>query len=341
MYDHVDFGLRILALATLLFWSILIGYAEPRSARKWILLQFFLCLIAYILVYYPPVRAISWVFQPLFLFSVALPFSFWLVTKSMFRDDFQWRVKYLWWYTLPILQWFAFTFHKRLHDLSPHLNILPYLISIVFMLLAIYESIQNQHDDLIDSRRRNRVIAVVYSSVLGIISLFLYFTGDPINLASWASNTLLLGTPFFCSLFFWPQLNYIPLYPGQAKLTKETASPNDRIQQRILDKLETGFVQDKLYCTESMTIGRLAEQLQEKEYLLRKAINQGLGYRNFNDYLNQLRIEEAQRIMAAHRAKELTFQEMAYKLGYQSTATFNRAFKKSTGLTPTAYVKQV
>ena len=43
-------------------------------------------------------------------------------------------------------------------------------------------------------------------------------------------------------------------------------------------------------------------------------------------------MKEAVRLFGAE--PELTFQEIAYRMGIQSVATFNRTFKKETGLTP-------
>ena len=51
------------------------------------------------------------------------------------------------------------------------------------------------------------------------------------------------------------------------------------------------------YRQEGLTIGRLAEQLGTQEYRLRRLINRRLGYRNFNEYLNDYRIREARALL--------------------------------------------
>ena len=86
---------------------------------------------------------------------------------------------------------------------------------------------------------------------------------------------------------------------------------------------------------EGLTITKLAAYTGEKEYLIRRTINGELGYTNFNSFLNHYRIGEAQRII--REEPHLNFQEIAFRLGYQSVATFNRAFKKETGQTPTGF----
>jgi AraC-like DNA-binding protein len=64
------------------------------------------------------------------------------------------------------------------------------------------------------------------------------------------------------------------------------------------------------------------------------AINNGFG-KNFNDFINELRIEEVKSRM--ERSGDAGLLAIAFESGFNSKATFNRAFKKFTGLTPREY----
>ena len=96
---------------------------------------------------------------------------------------------------------------------------------------------------------------------------------------------------------------------------------------------------EQAWRTEGLTIRLLSEKMGVKEYRLRQAINQHLGYRNFNDYLNGYRIREACAVLSDPSKKELTVLEISYPLGYASLAPFNKAFKDTTGMTPTEWRK--
>ena len=48
-------------------------------------------------------------------------------------------------------------------------------------------------------------------------------------------------------------------------------------------------------------------------------------------YINNIRIEEAQRLLANTK---LNISEIAYTVGFNSPSTFNKVFKKTTGMTP-------
>jgi len=70
---------------------------------------------------------------------------------------------------------------------------------------------------------------------------------------------------------------------------------------------------------------------------LRDLINDGLGHRNFNAFLNSYRIEEAKAALADPDQIDVPVLTIALDAGFQSLAPFNRAFKADTGLTPTEF----
>ncbi|SMC28622.1 Helix-turn-helix domain-containing protein [Andreprevotia lacus DSM 23236] len=77
--------------------------------------------------------------------------------------------------------------------------------------------------------------------------------------------------------------------------------------------------------------------MQLPEYKLRQLINQGLGWRNFNAFVNSYRIADARQALADTAQAEVPILTIAMDAGFQSLGPFNRAFKAETGLTPTAF----
>ena len=70
----------------------------------------------------------------------------------------------------------------------------------------------------------------------------------------------------------------------------------------------------KIYKKEGLTIGELAELMNEQEYRLRKLINGQLGFRNFNDFLNQYRVNDACEALSDPAQGRKTILEIAYEL---------------------------
>ncbi|WP_266168071.1 helix-turn-helix transcriptional regulator [Dyella subtropica] len=96
---------------------------------------------------------------------------------------------------------------------------------------------------------------------------------------------------------------------------------------------------DPLYLEPALTIGQVAKRSGYPEYLVSTVINRRLGG-SFWDYINRLRIEAA-RACLADTSDTRTILDIAYACGFTSKSTFNAAFKKQVGETPSSYRKVV
>jgi len=110
--------------------------------------------------------------------------------------------------------------------------------------------------------------------------------------------------------------------------------------QKLVDALMRLMGDERIYRHDNITIGTLATKLGIPEYKLRRLINQRLGYRNFNVFLNNHRIEEAKAALSDPSQAEVPVITIAMDAGFQSLGPFNRAFKATTGVTPTEYRRQ-
>jgi AraC-like DNA-binding protein len=90
------------------------------------------------------------------------------------------------------------------------------------------------------------------------------------------------------------------------------------------------------YLEPSLKINELAQSLSIPSKSLSQSINQQLG-KNFYDFVNSYRIEEAKKKIVKANGNGRTILEILYDSGFNSKAAFNRAFKKHTGITPTEY----
>ena len=73
---------------------------------------------------------------------------------------------------------------------------------------------------------------------------------------------------------------------------------------------------------------------------LSQVINEVEGI-NFYDYVNRLRVEEFKRLLSLPENQRFTLLALAYDCGFNSKSAFNRCFKKTTGLSPSEYAKQL
>jgi AraC-like DNA-binding protein len=130
------------------------------------------------------------------------------------------------------------------------------------------------------------------------------------------------------------------LFPAPAAtpaILTQPAAVDESTDQKLIHALMRLMADERIYRHENITIGVLAGRLKIPEYRLRRLINQRLGYRNFNAFLNNHRIEEAKAALADPAQAEVPVITIAMDAGFQSLGPFNRAFKAVTGVTPTEY----
>jgi AraC-like DNA-binding protein len=113
-----------------------------------------------------------------------------------------------------------------------------------------------------------------------------------------------------------------------------------RLEESVLERLNRRFVAERLYAREALTIVQLANLLGTQEHVLRRVINQGLGFRNFNDFLHTHRLKEAAGRLGDPQLRRIPVLTIALEVGYGSIGPFNRAFKERFGVTPTEYRRQ-
>ncbi|MCB1610564.1 MAG: AraC family transcriptional regulator, partial [Xanthomonadales bacterium] len=89
-----------------------------------------------------------------------------------------------------------------------------------------------------------------------------------------------------------------------------------------------------LFREPGLKIDNLAAALQLPVHYLSYAINAGSG-RNVQAWLNQLRVEDAMQALAGADADSVLAVGLA--AGFNSKASFNRAFRAETGVSPSEF----
>lgn len=105
-------------------------------------------------------------------------------------------------------------------------------------------------------------------------------------------------------------------------------------------RIETKIKEQHLYQNPELTLTDLAKKLDTNAAVISKAINQGFGL-NFNDFINNFRIEAVKASFEQGEHKKSTLLGIALDCGFNSKATFNRAFKKNTGLSPKEFIEKL
>ncbi|MDF7811042.1 helix-turn-helix domain-containing protein [Hymenobacter sp. YC55] len=112
-----------------------------------------------------------------------------------------------------------------------------------------------------------------------------------------------------------------------------TAEATDPELARWAARLSDLMAADRPYLLPELTLPQLAARLGTNTSVLSRVINAGFN-QNFNDYVNEYRVQEAERRLRDPRYRHYTLLAIALESGFNSKSTFNRVFKKLRGATP-------
>ncbi len=167
------------------------------------------------------------------------------------------------------------------------------------------------------------------------------------------SNSIETKVPFKLNLLTYkPSLllqNSSP-YPGKNNFTEdaEVIEIEDGLNKRTEDtdlitewkpKILELLQNEKVYEDPELSLTQVAKRLKTNSSVISKVINQGFQL-NFNDFINNYRIEAVKEKLKAGEQKTQTLLGIAFDCGFNSKATFNRAFKKVTGQSPKEWLEE-
>lgn len=95
----------------------------------------------------------------------------------------------------------------------------------------------------------------------------------------------------------------------------------------------------KLFKTNNLTLEKLSIELETNRHNTSQVINEHFNM-NFFELINKYRIEEAKLILEGDFGSNRNIIDVAYEVGFNNKVTFNKSFKKETGLTPSQYRTQ-
>lgn len=121
------------------------------------------------------------------------------------------------------------------------------------------------------------------------------------------------------------------------KQEKYKGSPlNPQFAEECIRKLKHLMEVEKAYLDADISLQSLAEKLSITSRLLSQILNETLD-RNFSDFINFYRVEEAKKILQNPRSAQKKIIALAFDVGFNTKVAFYNAFKKFTNMTPAQY----
>ena len=126
----------------------------------------------------------------------------------------------------------------------------------------------------------------------------------------------------------WNQLQHFYLIRKESQEKEEDVS--------LFTKINCTMTDDKIYTNPELTIDQLAKKVNSNTKYVSQAINENAEM-NFSTYINTFRIEEAKQLLRDGESKNWSMDAVAEKCGFNNPTSFYQAFKKNTGMTPSAF----
>jgi len=217
-----------------------------------------------------------------------------------------------------------------------HIIYYAYMIAIVVTLWRFRQQFRVHH-----SGARSELLA--WLTQLAAVSLFahsLVFVRDAVRLTTSSDLVLvlqLIGALLALGITSWIALKSL-LQPGLFRdvdrrllqlAPRQSPIPNSDLK-RIVDLVKA----EKPYLDPNLNLAELAHQVAMTPREVSELLNGALGT-HFFDFVNGYRVEHAKTLLLATPKRSIT--QVLFESGFNSKSSFNTAFKKYVGQTPSMY----
>jgi PAS domain S-box-containing protein len=167
------------------------------------------------------------------------------------------------------------------------------------------------------------------------------------------------GEPYLCHLAIHPVVNdqkiltnfiafevdesnyeenlNLSLLQVQKKYTASSLNPIGEIS--LIKKLNIHLSENALYLDPDIDIKTVAAELKSNIKYLSQVVNNQTGL-NFNQYINQFRIQILKESLKDKKYDSLTLYEIAQHCGFKNKSTFHKVFRAFTQMTPKEFLQQ-
>ncbi len=341
MLDFHDFDMMVrggsIALLALWSWLLLRDHWRALSARLAVAMN--LTIVCHVLATVPGKPPFGFVFNWIIeLGSVSVPALFWLFARTWFNDER--KIPIAGWALLPVCMILLVLVELNVATRPPLFYASAAVLRVFmfgFAIAGLWIAWKGREDDLVEERRRLRV------QLIGVVGTYVVLTNGvevavfngfaPEFLRSLLQVGIVVLTFAFCAAMF--AVRRADLLGPSLREEGSSVPPvqDDALAGRLIAYMDA----ERPYRDETMTIAKLAVQLGEPEYRLRRLINGQLGHRNFAAFLNGYRLDEVKAALADPEQRQVPILTIALDAGFGSLGPFNRAFRELVGMTPTEY----
>ncbi|EZH75729.1 hypothetical protein ATO12_02760 [Aquimarina atlantica] len=194
----------------------------------------------------------------------------------------------------------------------------------------ILKRIKKQYKEEQQTKSRSAILHWLYLLIIGFVLIW----------GSYVLNILDETVPYVVGPIVYSVVIYFLSFKAfQLKATEQDGNVFKVNNNNLLfNKISKLVIDSKLYLEADVSLAKLSGMIGKSTQLTSSVINQ-YAKRNFNDFINYYRIQDAKQLLSNTGNDKYTISSIAFDTGFSSLSSFNGAFKKFEGITPSSYRK--
>lgn len=331
--DSVIFAARFLALSQIVLLLISLAISKNPPCVRTVGAGLFIGVVGYLLA--PVADAKSQIELTAFLFTLASLTPMFILLFVWVAFEEQHTFPSWFWGLISVnilLEIGAHAFYTMNGTISSYMRVMQ-LVEITLVVIALILLWRGKEEDLVETRAKLRNWSILGIASLTLLILFLHLVTAHLVPDGFQLFFILAVFALTLSINF-AMLKINPSGQITAHGKPTIIESTDPLITNLLDRMQD----ERLYADHDLRVAKLADMVGLPEHRLRKKINKQLGYRNFNQFVNRYRIEEAgQRL---NKEPTIPVLSVALDVGFRSISSFNTAFQSQFGMSPTEYRRQ-
>lgn len=198
----------------------------------------------------------------------------------------------------------------------------------IFMAYRLLRKVKKDHANTLRTKSQKAIIVWLQLLIIGFVVIWV----------SYFLNIIEDAVPYIVGpLMYSVAVYFLSLKAYQLKATDMDGNvfkKNDDMQ--LFAQISKLIADHKLYLEPDVSLSSISKMINKNVQKTSEVINQ-YSKLNFNDFINQYRIREAKKMLSSET--RYTISTIAYDAGFSSLSSFNSAFKKFEGITPSLYRK--
>ncbi|WP_420601756.1 helix-turn-helix domain-containing protein [Flagellimonas sp.] len=202
----------------------------------------------------------------------------------------------------------------------------------IFMAASTVKRVKKNYAKELQTKSQKAILSWLSLLIVGFIVIWI----------SYFLNIIEDAVPYIIGPIMYSAVVYfLSIKAFQLKVTDvdgNTFKKND--DMTLFNEISKLIVEDKLCLEPDVSLSGVSKLVGKSTQKASEVINQ-YAKRNFNDFVNYYRVQEAKKMLLDDENSKYTISAIAFDSGFSSLSSFNGAFKKFEGITPSAYRKNM